>query len=79
MNRGMIDTIMSVSSKHKYVVYGSVRGLVSEHRTFERAEANAERDVRACRKAGGYSDVGVYEWILGRWSRVQNTNLSRAI
>jgi hypothetical protein len=74
MKSSMIGNVC-VSSKNQFVVYGDVRGLISTHRSFDRASVRALRDVRACLKGGGRSDVGVYEWIGGRWSRIQNTSI----
>lgn len=67
MNKSYIGNV-TVSSNHNYIVYGSVRGLVSEHRSIDAARKSLERDQRACRKSSGggltrsYSDANVYEW-----------------
>jgi hypothetical protein len=53
---------LTVSSDSNIIVYGSVRGLVSEHRTISAASKSLERDQRGCRGQGGYSDAHVYEW-----------------
>lgn len=58
---------LTVSSKHAYIVYGFVRGLVSEHRTQIAAEKSLIRDQRGCRSQGGYSDASVYEWTGEGW------------
>ena len=59
---------MTVSSNSNYIVYGSVRGLVSEHRTQSGAETSLSRDQSGCRSQGGYSDASVYEWSDGGWT-----------
>ncbi len=44
-----------------YTTYGSVRGDCGhQHRTVEAAQRCADRDMRDCRKVGGYSDRRVY-------------------
>jgi len=53
---------LTVTSAQRYIVYGSVRGLVSSHRTEVGALASAARDQQGCRIQGGYSDASVYEW-----------------
>lgn len=58
---------LTVSSKHAFIVYGSVRGLVSEHRTQIAAEKSLSRDQSGCRSQGGYSDASVYEWTGEGW------------
>jgi hypothetical protein len=60
---------LTVSSKQNYIVYGSVRGLVSEHRTQSGAERSAAKDRNGCSSLGGgaYSDVSVYQWTDGGW------------
>lgn len=60
-HRALIGGMM-VSSASEFIVYGSVRGLVSEHRLVRAAIASAERDRAGCCKQGGYSDVQVYYW-----------------
>lgn len=59
----MIQGIM-VGSYQPYIVYGSVRGLVSEHRLLSAARRSAEKDGRDCSSLGGgaYSDAAVYCW-----------------
>lgn len=52
---------MSVASNRPYIVYGSVRGLVSTHWTPSGAFRSLEHDVRGCGSQGGYSDAYVYE------------------
>lgn len=63
---------LTVRSNAKYIVYGSVRGLVSEHRTLAAALKAAGKDRRDCRSCGGgaYSDVRVYESVEGGWEPV---------
>lgn len=51
-----------VSSNSKIIVYGSVRGLVSKHRTMSAAEKSLAADQRGCKSQGGYSDASIYEW-----------------
>lgn len=60
---------LTVSSNQNYIVYGSVRGLVSEHRTQSGAERSAAKDRNGCRSLGGgaYSDVSVYQWTDEGW------------
>lgn len=62
-HRSMIDQL-TVRSDYDYIVYGSVRGLVSEHRSVQAARASADNDRRDCGRLGGgaYSDVNVYCW-----------------
>jgi hypothetical protein len=46
----------------RYVAYGPVRGTNGVlHRSIEAARAACERDQRACKRQGGYSDRRVYE------------------
>lgn len=58
-NSGMIGN-MTVSSDFDAIVYGSVRGLVSEHRLASSAVRSLASDQRGCRAHGGYSDAAVY-------------------
>lgn len=53
---------LTVSSDSNIIVYGSVRGLVSKHRTISGARKSLERDQRGCRGQGGYSDAHIYIW-----------------
>ena len=56
---------LAVASDSPYIVYGEVRGLVSEHRVLRAAQQAAERDRVDCAKLPGgnsYSDVAVYCW-----------------
>lgn len=46
----------------RFIVCGSVRGLVSEHRTIKGAIRSLLRDGRGCKAQGGYSDALVYAW-----------------
>jgi hypothetical protein len=66
MNSGYIGN-MTVGSNHQVIVYGSVRGLVSEHRTESGAMASLARDERGCRSQGGYSDARIYHWTNNGW------------
>ena len=67
-NKAYIENL-TVSSKQNYIVYGSVRGLVSEHRTQSGAERSAAKDRNGCHSLGGgaYSDVSVYQWTARGW------------
>lgn len=67
MNRSNIEGL-TISSAQPVIVYGSVRGLVSEHRTVQAAARSLARDQRGCRSQGGYSDAYIYVWTQGRWS-----------
>ncbi len=50
-----------------YTTYGHVRGCSRiRHRSRDAAERALERDIRACRAQGGYSDRGVAVVIAGR-------------
>ena len=56
---------LTVASASPYVVYGEVRGLVSEHRLLRTAQQSLQRDQDACRSLPGgtaYSDAYVYCW-----------------
>jgi hypothetical protein len=66
MNSAYIGEL-TVRSKRGVIVYGSVRGLVSEHRTESGAAASLARDQRGCRSQGGYSDASVYRWTNNGW------------
>ncbi len=61
MNKSYIGNV-TVSSDSKIIVYGSVRGLVSEHRTMSAAEKSLAADQRGCKSQGGYSDASIYAW-----------------
>lgn len=69
---------LTVRSNNRYIVYGSVRGLVSEHRTQSGAERSAEADRRACKNLPGgnsYSDVSVYCYDEDNgWETVEETS-----
>lgn len=56
--RGYIGQIM-VSSNYRHIVYGEVRGFVSEYRSAEAAQRSTERDARQCAslECGAYSDA----------------------
>lgn len=76
IHRGMIGNV-TVSSAYPFVVYGSVRGLVSEHRTLSGANRSLRRDEAGCVSQGGYSDANVYEWTaMQKWSVVDQSELS---
>jgi hypothetical protein len=61
---------LTIESQHAIILYGSVRGLVSEHRLVSGARRSLERDRRGCRSQGGYSDAKVYEWTTDGWKLV---------
>lgn len=65
-NSGYIGQLtVTVRSNNQYIVYGPVRGLVSEHRTQSGAERSADKDRRGCSNLPGgnsYSDVSVYRY-----------------
>ena len=65
---GMIDN-HTVRSDYPYVVYGSVRGHRSSHRTLSGAIRAADRDRAACAALPGraYSDVWVYRHDGSGW------------
>jgi hypothetical protein len=52
----------------KFIVRGSVRGLISTHRSLSKALASESRDRRQCSRLGGgsYSDATVYAYWQGR-------------
>ena len=60
-HRSMIGG-MTVASGSNYTVYGSVRGLASEHHSVQAARASRNEDRHGCKTAGGYSDATVYCW-----------------
>ena len=68
MTEGMIGNV-TVRSKAKYIVFGTMRGLVSEHRKLYVARLSAEKDRKSCGSLGGgaYSDVAIYESVDGCW------------
>lgn len=66
MNRAYIGN-MQVASKYPYIVYGSVRGLVSNHRSVVNATFSLARDVSGCHQQGGYSDARIYKFSAGKW------------
>ena len=59
-----------VSSRASYVVYGRVRGLVAECRSFEAARRALVLDQLGCQAQGGYSDGIIYEWGVGGWAGI---------
>lgn len=61
MNSAYIGNL-TIRSTSPVIVYGSVRGLISEHKTVTGAEASLRKDQKGCRSQGGYSDARVYEW-----------------
>jgi F0F1-type ATP synthase gamma subunit len=60
-HRSMIGN-RTVASDYDYIVFGSVRGLVGQHKSIQAARRKAELDAEDCQKAGGYSDAQVYCW-----------------
>lgn len=61
--QGYIGRLLVKSpAPYRYIVYGSVRGMVSKHRTAAGAERSLAADRRGCRSLGGgaYSDARVY-------------------
>jgi hypothetical protein len=45
----------------KFIVKGSVRGIVSKRRTLSGAVRSLRRDQEGCRRQGGYSDARIYD------------------
>lgn len=66
--RAMIDGT-TVTSRYPFIVYGSVRGLVSEHKSERAAFAGLQYDQDQCDKlsSGSYSDAAVYMAHDGEW------------
>jgi len=65
---------VSVCSEQPFIVYGGIRGLISEHRTQSGAERSAESDNRECHRSGSriFSDVSVYQWSVSHgWIMLQ--------
>ena len=63
-HRSMIGNL-TVTSDRPYIVYGEIRGLVSEQHLLRAAQQAAEQDRADCAKLPGgncYSDVAVYCW-----------------
>lgn len=58
---------MTVSSDYEVIVYGSVRGIISQHRLASAATRSLSRDQAGCRSQGGYSDAAVYRITAGGW------------
>lgn len=54
--------IGNLASKFPVIVYGSVRGIVSEHRNAHAAAKSLRADQRGCKSQGGYSDARIYVW-----------------
>jgi hypothetical protein len=71
MNTASIG-VMRVSSKFPVIVYGDVRGLISEHREVGPAREGLRRDRRKCSNLGGgaYSDGAVYVFRRGVWDSI---------
>ena len=65
--RGYIGNL-TVRSAYPLIVYGSVRGLVSEHRSQRAAEASLRADQQGCRMQRGYSDARIYGWTNDGWA-----------
>lgn len=78
MNSSYIEQL-TVESNCQYIVYGSVRGLVSEHRKVEAALRSARRDQAGCASQGGYSDAYVYRWDASEgWAVVDTYEIETA-
>jgi hypothetical protein len=62
---------LTVAATAPYIVYGRVRGMVSEHRTLAGARRSQQRDADECGRTGrgAYSDARTYEWIEDDWRR----------
>jgi len=61
---------MTVSSDYEVIVYGSVRGMVSQHMLASAAARSLARDQAGCRSHGGYSDAAVYCITAEGWREV---------
>lgn len=53
---------LTIASKFPIIVYGSVRGLVSEHHKAHAAAKSLHADQGGCKSQGGYSDARIYIW-----------------
>lgn len=73
MNTSKIGDLL-VSSRHRYVVYGATRGLVSQHKNHANALASLRHDRNGCQRQGGYSDAAVYRFD-GAWILLVDTQL----
>ena len=64
---------MTVTSTMPYIVYSSVRGLVSEHRSLSAAIKSLASDQRGC------SDALVYKWSDAdeSWDRMYEDSTGR--
>lgn len=58
---------MTVGADLPVILYGPVRGLVSQHESLDAARVALARDHAGCRRQGGYSDARVYAYTSGRW------------
>jgi hypothetical protein len=70
--KAMIENLQ-VTSNAKYIVFGNVRGLVSEHRTLSAAQRSLAADQRGCKAQGQghYSDARIYTSTLSdSWTLV---------
>lgn len=79
MNRAYIGNIQ-ITSKYPVLVYGQVRGVVSNHRQVDAAMRSLIRDRRVCRNlgSGAYSDAAVYVFRRDRWEAIDEfDNLAR--
>lgn len=69
---------LTIRSNNRYIVYGSVRGLVSGHRTQSGAARSAKADRNACANLPGgnsYSDVSVYCYDdANGWEAIEETS-----
>ena len=57
--RSLIGQMM-LGSRKKFIVYGSVRGLVAQVDTYEQAETELDADQEGCHLQGGYSDARIF-------------------
>jgi len=63
---------MLVESNLPIIVYGQIRGLVSQHRSMKAAFKNMYNDDHGCKKQVGYSDTRVYEFKNDEWFAVED-------
>lgn len=72
---------VTVGSNLPVIVWGSVRGMVSEHRSIAAARKSLARDQRACAGLSSgltrtYSDASVYLWSEdGGWVALERLTL----
>lgn len=60
---------LTVRSNYRHIVYGEVRGLISEHRTAIGAQKSSQYDARICRNlgAGAFSDAYAFTFTTEGW------------